>query len=202
MPVKGYNRRPVVNFDRLGKMIIVSHEQMSLLLPKTGHAVRYFLEPVARAINYLISNGIDDIAMTGISGGGWTTTLYTALDTRIGKSYPVAGSLPFYLRSRDMNNPSTFGDYEQYIPEIYRIANYLELYIMGSYGENRSQLQILNKFDACCFSGTGYLSYLDLIQKRVEQLAQGAFDVFLDTTHREHKISEEAMRVILEDLQQ
>jgi len=98
-----------------------------------------------------------------------------------------------------LNNKS-WGDYEQYVPEIYRVANYLELYIMGAFGENRNQLQILNQFDSCCFDGTGYTTYVDLIKSRINALESGNFDVFLDSSHREHKISNAALEVIFKDL--
>jgi hypothetical protein len=200
MPLKGLNKKPIVHFPRFGKMMIVSHEQMSFLTPSSGHPVRFFIDPVIVMLNYLEMKGFRDIIMTGISGGGWTTTLSAALETRILKSYPVAGSLPFYLRSRDVHNNSTFGDYEQYIPELYRIANYIDLYVMGSFGNKRNQLQILNQFDSCCFSGTGYTTYVNLIKEKMGRLGKGKFDVFLDSSHREHKISETALDVIFKDL--
>ena len=59
----------------------------------------------------------------GISGGGWVTGVYSAIDTRIEKSFPVAGTTPIFLR---LNNPTNFGDYEQRVPNFYSIANYLE----------------------------------------------------------------------------
>ncbi len=200
MPLKGLNRRPVVNFPCFGKMKIISHEQMSFLTPDSGHPVRFFLDPVIIALNYLESLNMNQSMMIGISGGGWTTTLCAALDKRISKSFPVAGSLPFYLRSRDMHNKSTFGDYEQYVVEIYRIANYLDLYIMGAFGDSRKQLQILNKYDSCCFGGTGYTTYIDLIKSTIDRLGKGEFDVFLDSSHKEHKISDLALEVIFRDL--
>ena len=98
--------------------------------------------------------------MIGISGGGWTTTLYAAIDDRISKSFSVAGSLPISLRieSRDI------GDYEQTHREFYSIANYLELYVMCSYGENRMQMHIFNKLDPCCFSGDLSMNYENIIK--------------------------------------
>ena len=49
--------------------------------------------------------------MIGLSGGGWTTTVYAAIDPRIVKSIPVAGTLPLYLRGDHYNH-----DLEQYVP--------------------------------------------------------------------------------------
>src|SRR5206468_3419492 len=110
-----------------------------------------FLEPVAVALNYIAPrHPFRSISMIGISGGGWTTTLYAAVDPRVSRSYPVAGSLPHYLAS---DAPQNWGDYEQTLPELYRTANYLELYILGGYGRGRAQLQVLNKYDPCCFNG-------------------------------------------------
>lgn len=56
---------------------------------------RFFLEPVVRSINYAVGVlGYKRVVMTGLSGGGWTTTLLAAIDPRIALSAPVAGSLP------------------------------------------------------------------------------------------------------------
>ena len=151
-------------------------------------------------MNYIQQFNFDRISMVGISGGGWTTTLYAALDPRIEYSFPVAGSYPQYLRFCD-EDLSSLGDYEQYVPEVYRIANYLELYILGSYGEHRQQVQILNEFDDCCFSGTGYLSYENVVAERVEQLGEGSFRVILDSSHKEHKISDPMIEQILHILE-
>jgi hypothetical protein len=200
MPLLGMNRKPVVNTIRYGKLIIHSHNQMILLEPKTGHPLKYFMEPVAAVSNYLQIHNFQKVIMVGLSGGGWTTTLYAAIDPRIAVSYPVAGTLPHYLRARDFGGSGSMGDYEQRAPEIYRTANYLELYIMASFGKGRHQLQILNEFDACCFRGTGYTTYLDSVQERLGQLGSGHFDVFLDSSHRLHQVSPLALQTIFNDL--
>ena len=200
MPLKGMNSKPVVDLKRFGKMFFNSHERMRFLDPAQGHPVKYFVEPVFRVINYLQNKGFTEIYMTGLSGGGWTTTLCAAMDTRIKRSYPVAGSLPIYLRIRDPKNGS-WGDYEQVVPELYRIANYLELYVLGASGPGRRQIQMLNEFDSCCFSGRGFKTYQLLVQERVKSIGRGYYDVFLDSSHEEHKISEKALAYILEDLE-
>ena len=41
----------------------------------------------------------DSYYMMGISGGGWTTVLYSAIDDRISQSYSVAGTYPIFMRS-------------------------------------------------------------------------------------------------------
>ena len=85
--------------------------------------------------------------MVGLSGGGWTTNLISALDDRIKYSFNVAGSIPLYYRER-----GSIGDIEQYLPQLYRdIAGYPDLYILGAFGKGRKQVQILNRQDDCCF---------------------------------------------------
>jgi hypothetical protein len=200
MPLLGMNNKPLIDFKRFGKIILHSHSQMPFLEPPQCHPIKYFLVPVATCVNYAASFKYKRIIMVGISGGGWTTTLYAAIDPRIKHSFPTAGSLPNYLRARDITNSGTIGDYEQIEPALYRTVNYLEFYILGSFGDGRRQLQILNEFDSCCFKGTGFKTYKDIIKNTVQGLGSGSFDVFLDSTHRLHQISPRALEVIFEDL--
>jgi hypothetical protein len=188
MPLLGMNNQPVVNLERFGKFHVTKHEHLKLL----ANPISFFVEPIAVAINYAGKFKYDRISMIGISGGGWTTTLYAAIDPRIKHSYPVAGSLPIYLRSDSRRD---WGDYEQTLPELYRIANYLELYVMGSYGAGRRQVQILNKYDSCCFAGIKYRTY-EKVVKDIVSGHKGNFEVFLDDTHKEHKISDKALEVV------
>src|SRR5690606_30050955 len=43
------------------------------------------------------------------------------------------------------------GDSEQTNPDMYTLAGYPELYLLGAYGAGREQVQILNRRDGCCF---------------------------------------------------
>ncbi|MBF0450430.1 MAG: hypothetical protein HQK75_06990 [Candidatus Magnetomorum sp.] len=197
MPLLGMNNQPIVYLNRFGKFRLTDHDHFKMLLPEKGHPVQYFLTPVIEVINTAEVLGFTNIAMLGISGGGWTSTLIAALDPRILRSYPVAGTLPIYLRS---DNPTNWGDYEQTIPEIYRIANYLELYIMGAFGFNRKQMQILNAHDPCCFNGTTYQTYYQPLKTRVQHLQKGTFEIFSDNTNLTHSISPLAIDLIVNDL--
>lgn len=198
MPLLGPNNQPTVELPRIGKLRMTSHDHMKFLSPEGGHPVKYFVEPVIIALNY-INEAFDysSIYMVGISGGGWTTTLASAVDTRIGYSFPVAGSYPIYLRS---NSQRDWGDYEQNAPDLYRTVNYLELYVLGSHGKNRKQLQIINKYDSCCFAGMKWKTYKDIVRTYVHQLGDGEYDLFLDDSHQDHIISDIAMSRILDEL--
>jgi hypothetical protein len=113
---------------------------------------------------------------------------------RIKNSYPVAGTLPIYLRSDSQRD---WGDYEQTLPELYNIANYLELYVLGAFGDGRAQIQLLNKYDSCCFAGIRFRTYEHTMREMMRSLGKGRFEIFLDDSHKEHKISDAAIEVVL-----
>jgi len=205
MPMEPPNNRPVVDLKSIGKIELTFHEQLKLLEMKSGHPVQLLLTPVAVSLNYAQKVGYHSFYMTGYSGGGWTTTMCAAIDPRINGSYPVAGSLPLHLRSdakvfNTAQRSADWGDYEQTIPELYKIANYLELYLLGSHGDHRRQLQVLNKYDPCCFAGDAYRTYEGVVKDRVQMLGPGNFAVFLDTSHKMHEISDKALSAIFDDI--
>ncbi len=192
MPLLGMNNRPVVDVPRVGKLRLHTHDHLRYLDTATFSSLRFFLEPIAILLNYVEqAHDFRSVSMTGVSGGGWTTTLYAAVDPRVAYSYPVAGTLPIYLSSE-----VEIGDYEESIPEFYLIANYLELYLLGSYGEGRRQVQILNYSDPCCFGGVGYRTYEAVVIQALAALGPGSFQVYLDNSHSDHAISETARLVI------
>ena len=156
---------------------------------------KYFIEPVVQAINYARQANIRRIAMLGLSGGGWTTTLAAAVDPRIRISIPVAGSLPLFLLHPDdpCVNTRRAPDIEQNHPVLYGIADHLDLYILGAYGHGRGQLQVFNQYDPCCFEGLRYLTYRDHVRGAVRDLRLGRYDVFLDSSHHQHHISTHAL---------
>jgi hypothetical protein len=192
MPLLGMNNQPVVDLERFGRFHLVKHDHMKLL----KSPIRFFVEPVVVAINYGEKLKYDQMNMTGISGGGWTTTVCAAVDTRIKHSYPVAGTLPLYLRSDSQRD---WGDYEQNVPDLYNIANYLELYVLGAFGEGRAQIQLLNQYDSCCFAGIKYRTYEHTMKEVMSNLGKGRFDIFLDDSHKEHKISTESLKVLFKN---
>src|SRR5438552_10254744 len=150
-----------VEVPGVGTVTLDSHEKMFNYLDRP---FRFFLEPLVVAMNYVEDHyTYESVYMTGLSGGGWTTTVYAALDSRVQRSYPVAGSAPNYLRV----GYEGLGDAEQDEPGFYRIANYEELYVMGAHGENRAQLQILNRYDACCFYGLRHTNWVAKVRSKV-----------------------------------
>jgi hypothetical protein len=197
MPLLGLNNQPYIVVDNAGQMKIATHGHLQYLLPKQGHTIKYFIEPVVVILNYIYKEfKFLSVSMVGISGGGWTTTLAAAVDPRINNSFPVAGSLPIHLRSTSKD----WGDYEQNAYELYAKVNYLDLYILGSYGANRMQLQIINQYDPCCFSGRKSETYSDKVISRVSELGSGKFHFFLDSSHRHHIIFDIALNRLISDI--
>ncbi len=198
MPLLGMNDQPIIEIHNIGTIQLTSHEHFRFLESSNFSPIKFFMEPIAISLNYLDEHyDFSSYDMVGISGGGWTATLYPAIDNRISQSYSVAGSVPIYLRSI----PQNYGDYEQWIPELYQNANYLDLYIMNSYGDDRKFIQIFNKYDSCCFSGELYKSYENEIKESINQLKKGYFDIYLDETHKTHKISESVLKMIVNSIE-
>ena len=181
-------------------------------LTVTGSPMKFFLEPTAISLNYLKKRSRSDhfpkykvFHITGLSGGGWTTTIYAAVDPRIQCSLPVAGTIPLYLRTG-----GSVGDREQFEPSFYRLAGYPDLYILGSHGRGRSQVQILVRRDDCCFgeaqhdakaSGAGYeeamREYENRVRKHLHQAGSGSFRLVIDETAPSHMISHHAIEEVL-----
>jgi hypothetical protein len=173
----------------------------------TGNAMKFFLEPTLASINYLKANypQYRDISMIGLSGGGWTTTVYAAIDPRVRISIPVAGSLPLYLLH------DQYGlDTEQSLESFYRIAGYPDLYLLGSYGAKRKQVQVLNLHDDICFgekqhrtdvAGQPFIAAVQSYEKRVRstlrQIGAGSFRVYIDRTAERHLISENVIENVI-----
>jgi len=197
MPLTGMNSQPIVDLPNLGKFKMKAHTFLRFLDTPNFSPIKFFMEPITVSLNYLDKNyNFSSYNMVGFSGGGWTATLYSAIDDRITQTYSVAGSVPIYLRTINLN----LGDYEQWHPELYQIANYLDLYIMSSYGEDKKSIQIFNKYDTCCFAGEFYKTYENEVKEVLSKLNSDHFDIFLDDTHRTHKISDRALEIIIQSM--
>ena len=176
MPLVGMNNQPIVEMEGFGKIKLISHEQLKLLETDSFNPMRLFFDPIQINLTFLQKEyDFKQYSMIGISGGGWTTVIYSAIDERISDSFSIAGSVPFYLRVNDRD----IGDYEQTNSDLYQNVNYLEFYVLSGYGDGRKHIQIFNKNDPCCFSGNGYETYEFIIKDKISQLGNGDFQVFV-----------------------
>ena len=197
MPLVGMNNQPIVEIDGLGEMKLINHNQFELLEEKNFNPMKLFIHPIQVNLNYLDKEyDFKRYSIIGLSGGGWIGLVYSAIDDRISDSFSIASSLPFYLRvdARDI------GDYEQTNVNLYKITNYLELYVLAGYGDDRKHIQIFNKNDPCCYSGIGYESYEFFIKDKLVELGKGSFQILIDDTHNEHKISDTMLEYIRKNI--
>ncbi len=188
------------------------HHEAIFQLQTTGNPMKFFLQTTALSLNALKTRSEADhfpsygaFHMVGLSGGGWTTTVYAAIDPTIRFSFPVAGTIPLYLRAG-----GSVGDREQFDPPFYKIAGYPDLYILGSQGIGRRQIQILNVKDDCCFgsaqhdanlAGLPYEDAMRAYEKSVtdalQTLAPASFRLEFDRTAPAHMISHHAVEDII-----
>lgn len=154
----------------------VTHQYMADYETLTFCALRPFLEPVIVCWNH-VEQTVNPTCrlMTGLSGGGWTSTLIGALDTRFDLTCEIAGSYPHYLRTGDCGQKS-IGDWEQMggttppypgIGPLYNDVSYLDLYLLACTG-GRQRVQFLNRTDTSCFDGPHWQTY----EPRLQEYAQ------------------------------
>jgi hypothetical protein len=195
MPLLGMNSRPVVDIPNFGRFRLSDHNQLEFVAPQSGSSLKYFLEPLVAVLDYLErERGIDNAHIIGLSGGGWTATLLAAIDQRVRKSFSIGGSEPFFIKNVFPT------EYEFRAPELYSKVNYLTLYALSSIGEERKHVLIYNKYDPCCFQGEYAGMYKEQVQNIVKNVGHGSFDIQIDSSHTEHKISNMTLRAIIREL--
>ena len=189
MPLSGMNSEPVIMLDGKETKLVV-HDQFKILESDEFSTISYFVEPIAVSLNFIDKNfDYTNYHMIGISGGGWTAVIYPAIDQRISHATSVAGSIPLEQKTILRNK----GDYEQQLPELYRIANYYDLYVLASFGTDKKLTQVFNYEDECCFAAKNLdLSYENEIKNRLTSLGSGEFEIItISSSH--HIISGTAL---------
>ncbi len=196
MPLYGMNNQPVVNLPDRGKIKLEMHNQFQLLDNSDFSSIKFFVEPIATSLNYVDKMfEFKSYNMIGISGGGWTTIVYSAIDNRITQNYSVTGMYPAYLYQ--LYHPV---EYERIISQLYENVNVLEFFVMSGYGDDRKAVQIFIKNEPGGRCGEFYKTYEEPVKLRISQLGKGAFSVYLDDTQNEHKISKHALSIMLKHM--
>lgn len=203
MPLEGENSTPVVETSDFGTLEISKHHYFRYLEDDDFCPIKYFVHPVAVALNYAEAEFDYSLnAMVGLSGGGWTAHLYAAIDPRLHRTYPIDGALPLFLRVLPPNQ--SIGHYETGHEGLHRTSNVLEWFTMGAYGSGRAQIQIINKY--AWAGGKRYQIYEDHVKERLASLGTDSFDVFVHDQRirlasQHHEISDRALDVITADLE-
>jgi dienelactone hydrolase len=132
----------------------------------SGLAVFYLV--MERALDLLVDHphaDVERVAMAGLSGGGWQTIVFSALDRRVTLANPVAGYSSFKTRVQYF---SDLGDSEQTPTDLAALADYLHLTAMRA---PRPTLLTYNAKDECCFASTHALPPLLDAARPVFELA-------------------------------
>tara|TARA_B100000029_G_C17532180_1_gene943655 strand:- start:432 stop:1556 length:1125 start_codon:yes stop_codon:yes gene_type:complete len=199
MPLKGLNNNPSVDIPNLGKISLERHDNFQFLENDSFSPIKYFVDPIYQNLNHIENEyNFEKFHMIGISGGAWVTTLFSAIDDRIEKSFAVAGPLPRFLT---VNVPGNDGDYELNNPPLYENANILELFILSSYGPEREHHKLQYKYDPCCYYGRTFEIFENEVKVKVDSLENGFFEIHFDETNRKHEISDESIKLILKLIQ-
>ena len=161
MPLIGTNPGILNSRNQIQK----NHEILIKFEKSEKSFISLFVTPIVLGIDNLTKeNKFESISMVGISGGGWTAVLSSAADKRINYSFPIVGSLPLSLRSLDI------GDIEQFHLPFYKKYSYIDLYILGSSGLSRGQVQMNISNNPCCFTGSKPELYSDYVNKISKEL--------------------------------
>jgi hypothetical protein len=193
-PGYGENQYPTVNFPNFGRYT----PSWDRILTLAENPIRFYVEPVVVTLNHAAKSGqykVFDIA--GFSAGGWTAGLAAAADTRLRHTYSVSGGYPLYLRAGAEAKQSAP---PQYYGPLVRRVNYLDQYVLAAAGANRRFIQIFNQFDRCCFRNRLGELYEPAVGASVARIkAGGYFEVLIDETHADHKVSNWALDKIFAD---
>jgi dienelactone hydrolase len=125
------------------------HSRLAYLDLTGASGLAVFYQAMKRGLDVLVSlPNVDPerVAMTGLSGGGWQTTLLSALDTRIRMVVPNAGHSGLAIRTEYLCD---LGDLEQVPQDLVAVADYTHLTALFA---PRPALLIFNAKDDCCFS--------------------------------------------------
>ncbi|QDU25528.1 hypothetical protein ETAA8_05970 [Anatilimnocola aggregata] len=144
-----------------------SHAKINQLdLCGTGGVATHFLA-MKRGLDILLSQAAADptrVGVAGLSGGGWQTIFFTALDSRVTLSNPVAGYSSFFTR---IHYYSDLGDSEQTPVDLAANGDYAHLTAMLA---PRVALLTFNEKDNCCFAAPHALPPLLAATRPVYQL--------------------------------
>jgi dienelactone hydrolase len=124
------------------------HDDAAALDLVGSNALGFFYLGMRRGLDYLASLPQVDparLGVTGLSGGGWQTTVLSALDPRVAVSVEVAGfgSLEFNL-----SHPQDADEIEENATDLLRDIDYPTLIAMRA---PRPTMLIHNAEDDCCF---------------------------------------------------
>lgn len=202
MPTDGWNASQ--SFTKLDSTpVTISNHDFSVLETDGAKPLRFFVDGSLVAINYVLNLfGWTYVDAVGISGGGWTIDFISSLDTRIRRSIPVFGSLPFYLRLA-AGGPGDNGDWEQSSngPWWTILGDYESTYILNCIDNGRKRIQCLGMTDTI-FPAATILPQISAYQAFVDsKVPVGQHVIWIDSTAAGHWYTESMIDQIVNYLE-
>lgn len=138
-------------------------------------ALPIFLLPSLLTVDLISSSSpTTPILMTGLSGGGWSTHIASALDPRIRFSVAVAGSVP--------NQGS---DFEQTHPALVGLG-WPFIYALSANPPGREAYHVLAFDDPCCFDQAYPTDWIADVRKELDEMGGGSYQVVLIHNFESH----------------
>lgn len=179
-------------FDANALTTVANHNARAAIPTATLNDMKFFVEAPIRMINEL-DGEFSTFYMTGISGGGFTTAIVPAIDTRIGRSSQLAGSLPLYRHNISGTGPR---DYEQFLPSLYTFMDFQDLYVMCA-SDGRRHRHALNSADPSSFPNSDYAAMTDFTAAVSAAITGGGTYTFVVDTNTSHNFSTTERAAIL-----
>ncbi|MDT7830206.1 hypothetical protein RQM65_16175 [Pricia sp. S334] len=102
--------------------------------------------------NVIKSKNYKEVIISGVSGGGWYSTVLAGLIPEIDELYSFNGTLPLVYRI----GTDSKGDYEQQFSKFYDQFDYYTLYLLSIFNSQndpaRLSYHLYSSEDECCFS--------------------------------------------------
>lgn len=142
-----------INVEWIGQTQLATeglqHYRMNQLDLVGTPGLAVFYESLRRTLDIAVGLPHADasrIAVTGLSGGAWQTTVLSALDTRVALANPVAGYSSYVTRAQWPDKD--LGDSEQTPSDLASVADYTHLSALVA---PRPLLLTYNAKDSCCY---------------------------------------------------
>lgn len=203
---RGYDVLLVGMYARNFNEAKYNHDQLSGKHTESFNPLKLFHDHIAVGLNYALSeHDYEHVFMTGKSGGGWSTATYGAMDPRVDRIYPIAGTQPIYIHKYEERHGHHSWDYEQgndnFTGNFYDRFTYFDHYMIATAGPGKGGLFINVLRDDCCFYGVNNLITEEAMKTTLrERYSDGdAFNWYVDDSVDSHRISEDVVELILND---
>ncbi len=203
---RGYDVLLVGMYARSFNSADYNHDDLVGKQTDSFNPLKLFHDHVAVGLNYAVQQrSYDHLFMTGKSGGGWSTATYGAMDLRIERIYPIAGTQPIYISDyQEMNGHHSY-DYEQgndpYTYDFYSQHTNFDHYLIATAGPDRGGIFVNVLEDDCCFYGVNN-RITEEVMKNVLKTSfsdEDSFRWYIDDSVDSHSISSEVADLILND---